>query len=225
MSVTTPDGIPGIVKRLDGNLIDSDTDNGNDTLDIFWEPPEIYNGTITQYTIVWSIDQNGDCMSFDDDQLMENAGYTIDYVPHGNFSRSYSVFKRSGDFKIVLCAAASTSAGRGQWKNSVVDVTASGITERQQQAATTALTVVTIITILAIAAAVMIAIILLIVCYKGHRNHSKQPLVVPGRNGGVGNTPVQRKHWKDKLRRTPNRKQTESVKEFVSRNGNGTEEP
>lgn len=213
ITASTLSGIPGPCERFQGTYINDASNNVNDTLDINWSPPKIHNGTIIQYVVIWSIDQNGDCSTFESiDRLSDN--YFVDYIPStDDYSKSYSVAKPTyADITIEVCIAAETAAGRGRWRTATVVGRVAGNTGEQvsQTEAMTALAVVSVVTVLAIAAAVVISLILLIVCCMGYK--ANKPSKVSTENGGLGETP---KRFRFKKPRTPDRKQTESVRQIM----------
>lgn len=192
-----------------------------DRLYVNWERPNFSNGIIRNYTIMWSsVFTSSECNLLLGSSFIEQVTDTSSLTLNVDKAPGLDVNTES----FLLCVAAETLAGRGEWNYTIV--TADGIirtnslTDDNGSGSNTALIIVLTVAVLAIIAAVVISAIFGIVCYIRKRTSANERESSPSQraNGDISKSSPKHSGFlkgyknKPKATRTPDRDNTQSIR-------------
>ena len=200
LSVKTLAGKPTTVNNLGGQYY-KDTDE----LVVYWIPPEIRNGIIRNYTVVWMGSSIASCVV-----AYEQATDNIDITADNNtYQRRYRDVSQldTNTRTVYLCMAASTSEFMSEWSTALISndgiITTAGLSGRESGGSDVALYIVVVLAIIAITAAVIMMVILAFICYVRHKEGRCSDST--NVNGSIETTDTPRSKLASKFRQSPKR--------------------
>lgn len=187
----------------------------DDRLNIYWERPEFWNGTIINYIIIWTtVFNEPECQSLPTTSGQRNItdmkSLQTDVSNPSGLSSSTQQF--------LLCIAAETAAGQGDWNYTIITsrdiITPGGLTGENSSDDRLALALVTVVAILAILAAIVIMVIFLIACKIRQKSMSMEGSPPPVSANGSSRFSVfyKARGNRTKAVRTPERDNTQSIR-------------